>query len=145
MATDLVRAQIQQRNIAADALGDWLKQTHDTLLVLWQREQSPHAESIVKPIGWRRSITHNTITCLECGRPFRQILGRHLKAHGLSVRTYKERYRIPLNASLSSKATTARRRRAIANRRPWELAQEQARLARAKQPSKRTAKEGKRI
>ena len=44
MAKELVRAQIEQKNIAADALGDWLKQVHDTLLALWQREQAPHAE-----------------------------------------------------------------------------------------------------
>jgi predicted transcriptional regulator len=128
MARDLILAQIQQKNIAADALDTWLKQVHDTLLALWQREQSPHAE----PIDWHRSIAHSSITCLECGDAFRQIQPRHLKRHGLTMRTYRERYGIPSDVSLSSRATTLRRRRAIAKRRPWELSPQYGKRAGSK-------------
>jgi hypothetical protein len=72
------------------------------------------------PVDWRKSITRHTVTCLECGQPFKQLSHRHLQEHGLDGRSYRMKYGIPRTQSLTAKATIARRREVIQNVRPWE-------------------------
>jgi len=50
----------------------------------------------------------------------KQLSARHLAHHGLNPRTYRQQFGIPRNQPLSAKATTAMRRQAVQNIRPWE-------------------------
>jgi predicted transcriptional regulator len=40
----------------------------------------------------RRAVGNETIVCLICGRPMRQITNSHLKAHGTTTTAYKRRF-----------------------------------------------------
>ena len=40
----------------------------------------------------RRAVGDETIVCLICGRPMRQITNSHLKAHGTTTTAYKRRF-----------------------------------------------------
>jgi hypothetical protein len=40
----------------------------------------------------RRAVRDDTIVCLICGRPMRQITNSHLKAHGTTTTAYKRRF-----------------------------------------------------
>jgi predicted transcriptional regulator len=122
MAHDLVKAQIAQRHIDADGLNYWLARTHSTLLGLVLTEELPCvALPAANPGHWRRSIREDSITCMVCGKGFRQLGNRHLAQHGLDVRTYRERYRIPVSQPLSAKASTRRRSEIMKTGCTWEL------------------------
>jgi hypothetical protein len=40
----------------------------------------------------RRAVREDSIVCLICGRPLRQITNTHLKGHGTTPNAYKERF-----------------------------------------------------
>jgi predicted transcriptional regulator len=56
------------------------------------------------------SIQRNKVICLECGREFRQVTGRHLAQHKLTSKEYKKKHGIPLRKGLSAKNLSAKRR-----------------------------------
>jgi predicted transcriptional regulator len=127
MAKDLVQAQIQVHSLAPEGMHGLLHDIHTCLVALHVQEASPGLgavaipETTPVPINWRKSITKQTVTCLECGASFKQ-LSAHLKAHGLDCRTYRERYRIPPRQPLAARALTAHRKQIVQQSRPWEKA-----------------------
>jgi predicted transcriptional regulator len=120
MTHDLVRAQIAQRNIDADSIYHWLRETHVTLSALWEAENAPRPQPVVPRVDWRGSIGNDHVTCLVCGTRFRQIGNKHLSSHGLTVSQYRERYGIPEAEKLSARDSTRRRREIMQAVRPWE-------------------------
>jgi predicted transcriptional regulator len=119
MTRDLVKAQIEQRNIDADNLGDWLKSTHGTLLDLWRQGYAPHADPMGNPIDWRESIGLERITCMVCGKALKQLSPQHIKQHGMTARQYRERFGMPPTQPLSSRRVTHRRSQAVRRTKPW--------------------------
>jgi predicted transcriptional regulator len=120
MASDMVKAQIAQRNITAETLYTWLRRTHHTLLNLLLDEQSPaHSLPVANPGGWRSSIRKSTITCLECGQTYRQLVTTHLRKNGLTAAQYRQRHGMPPAQSLAAKALTQRRRQIMHDVKPW--------------------------
>ena len=97
-----------------------------TLSALQAQEASeaiPAASTAETPhLNWGKSITTETITCLECGQTFKQLSIRHLRLHGLDTRSYRTKYGIPPTQPLAARATTERRRQLMRERRPWEKA-----------------------
>jgi predicted transcriptional regulator len=85
---------------------------------------SPLPASGTALVDWRKSITKQAVTCLECGQTFKQLSLRHLRAHGLDNRSYRTKYGIPPTQPLSSRATTERRRQVVQEIRPWEKKQQ---------------------
>jgi hypothetical protein len=66
------------------------------------------------------SIQRNKVICLECGKEFKQLTGRHLALHGLEPKAYKEKYEIPLRQALSARTLSARRRKVVKEEGPRE-------------------------
>ncbi len=128
MAKDLVLAQIQAKALSPDDMHQMLQLTHTSLLALKAQEESEGivavtaAETPAKPVNWRKSITKHTVTCLECGASFKQLSGRHLRAHGLDGMSYRAKYGIPRTQALTAKETTSRRKESMQRSRPWEKA-----------------------
>jgi sRNA-binding protein len=86
-------------------------------------EATPAASASGTPqLNWGKSITTETITCLECGQTFKQLSIRHLGLHGLDTRSYRTKYGIPRTQPLAARATTDRRRQLVREIRPWEKA-----------------------
>jgi predicted transcriptional regulator len=84
-------------------------------------EAIPAASAVgTPPMNWCKSITPETITCLECGQTFKQLSSRHLGLHGLDTRSYRTKYGIPRTQPLAARATTDRRRQLVREIRPWE-------------------------
>jgi predicted transcriptional regulator len=126
MAKDLTRSLVETGGLAAENMQDVLQQTHTTLRVLRDQEESgavtalPVADS--SPVDWRKSISKHVITCLECGHAMKQLSIRHLGQHGLDSRSYRMKYAIPTTQPLAARSTTDRRRQAVRQTRPWEKA-----------------------
>lgn len=54
------------------------------------------------------------ITCLECGKPFQMITGKHLQLiHGMSQDEYRDRWGIPRSVGLATKAVKDSRRKIL--------------------------------
>ena len=83
-------------------------------------QETGNAKNI--PVNWKQSIKKHVIICMVCGAAFKQLSVRHLKEHGLDARSYRVRFGIPRTQPLSSKETTAMRKKIVQRSRPWEKA-----------------------
>ena len=128
IAKELTRTLIEAGGLSAEDMRDTLQKTHATLLTLKIQEESgttssvPMYEAPPAQVNWRKSITKRAISCLECGKTFRQLSSRHLQEHGLDARLYRTKYGILRTEPLAAKTTTARRREVAQEIRPWEKA-----------------------
>lgn len=106
----LIAAQASRTRQTPEQLSEGLRVLFKTLTDLSQREKqlTSTAEHRLEPQG---SIQHNQVVCLECGKAFQLLSTRHLALHGLTHRSYKEKYHIPMTQSLSSRTLSARRRK----------------------------------
>jgi predicted transcriptional regulator len=126
LAKELTLALIETGNVAPEDMQETLQKTYATLTALKAQEESgvfaPAPVSETVPVDWRKSITKHAVTCLACGRAFKQLSLRHLGMHGLDSGSYRTRYGIPRTQPLSARDTTARRRQVVQEIRPWEKA-----------------------
>ena len=128
MAKDLVLAQIQAHKLSPDQMHTALQQTYTSLQVLKTQEDAHGSGTVAtpetpsQPVNWKKNITKHTVTCLECGASFKQLSGRHLKAHGLDGKAYRLKYGIPRTQALAAKEITSRRKEMVQRSRPWEKA-----------------------
>ena len=128
MAKDLVQAQIQTGAVEPEKMMELLKSTTEGLAELSTQYSNPtgpgagdHATP-KEPIDWRHSIKRNSIVCLESGQEFRQLSARHLQKYGLTPKSYREKYGIPMSQPLSAKSVTKKRQEIVRRTRPWEKA-----------------------
>jgi predicted transcriptional regulator len=128
LVKELTLALVETGNMTPEAIQETLETTYATLTALKAQEESgtlaPALTSGTTPVNWRKSITKQAVTCLECGQAFKQLTLRHLKAHGLDHRSYRTKYGIPPTQPLSARATTERRRQVVQEIRPWEKKQQ---------------------
>jgi len=124
MTKELVLAQIRSGMLSPESMQEALRRVFQNLLELKSREESgaPVAETPQAPSDWRQSITRYSVTCLECGRTFKQLSYKHLRQHDLDGRSYRTKYGIPRTQPLSARVTTARRRQIMLETKPWERA-----------------------
>ncbi len=128
MAKDLVQAQIQNGTVEPEKMIELLKSTVEGLTELNNQSSDatgPDAGGNATPkesIDWRKSIKQNSIVCLESGQEFKQLSARHLQKYGLTPKSYRQKYGIPMSQPLSAKSVTKRRRQLAQQIRPWEKA-----------------------
>ena len=128
IAKELTLTLVEAGKLPPEDMQNMLQKTHATLLTLKAQEDIgatttvPVFETPPAVVDWRKSITRRAISCLECGKTFRQLSRRHLMIHGLDSRSYRAKYGIPRTQSLAARETTARRKQIAQERRPWETA-----------------------
>ena len=128
MAKDLILAQIQAQKLSPEEMQTALQHTYNSLLALQAQEETngivavETPETRQGPVHWRKSITKHHVTCLACGQSFKQLSVRHLKEHGLDVRSYRVEYGIPPHQPLSARSVTAMRKEIVQRTRVWEKA-----------------------
>jgi predicted transcriptional regulator len=121
IATVFVVAQIRVRPCPPDVIDQILHTTHATLLALSRREAAQKikrqkdaqlSETLVslRQRPWA-TLQRAQVICLECGKSYRLLSIRHLVLHGLTAKTYKKKWGIPLSQSLSAQSLTKLRRR----------------------------------
>ena len=105
MAKDLVNALIQADQLTPDTMDEALQNIFASLLALQGREERVAA-------GTSPVIGYPAVS--------KQLSSRHLRQHDLNARSYRAKYNIPQTLPLAARATTARRRKAVQETRPWE-------------------------
>ena len=71
----------------------------------------------------KSSIGESYVTCLECGKKYKVIGNRHLKSHGLTTESYKEKWGLKKDVSLAAKSLVRTRRKKMLDMRLWERKQ----------------------
>ena len=128
MAKDLVMAQIAAHRLSPEEMHTVLQQTYASLKALQAQEDTNGSIAVTtvatpaKPVDWRKSITKQRVTCLECGASLKQLSARHLKEHALDGRSYRAKYSIRWTQPLAAKETTAMRKEIVQRSKPWEKA-----------------------
>ena len=126
MAKDLTCTLVETGRLSTEHMHAVLQQTHATLSVLKGLEEAGAATAVPvttsSPVDWRKSISKYAITCLTCGKAFKQLSIRHLGIHGLDGRSYRIKYGIPRTQPLAARSATEWRRQIVQGIRPWEKA-----------------------
>lgn len=126
MAQDLTLALVKAKQLSPEDARQTLEQTHATVLSLQAQPAAKPTDPAPVPKApsgdWQKTITKRTVTCLDCGASFKQLSIRHLRHHGLDMRSYRAKHGIPQSQSLSARDITARRRQMIQETRLWEKA-----------------------
>jgi predicted transcriptional regulator len=113
MAAEIVQVQAGQTRMTPDEIAQALNKTYEALKSLEAKEEEVPEEPRIerKEVEGKASIQRNKITCLECGKEFKQLSKSHLSSHGLTAKEYKEKHGIALGQALVSKDLSAKRRK----------------------------------
>ncbi len=115
-AMEIARAQAGVRPMTAAEVATYVSELVQSLQGVVDGEEVKASPS-VEP---KNSITETYAICLECGKKFKVIGNRHLKAHGLTVKEYKEKWGLKKGTSLAAKSLVRQRRKKMQEMRLWE-------------------------
>ncbi len=119
MAADIIQAQGSTRSMSQEEIANGLHATFKALQAMQLEEtkmahggEAGSAISEGIDLSPEKSIQKNKIICLECGQEFRMLSPKHLKSHGLTGRTYREKYGFSLRQPLCAKSLSDKRKKA---------------------------------
>jgi predicted transcriptional regulator len=108
LTAEIVAAYLRRNQTAFDQLATLISTVHQAVAGLGK----PPAEAVVErtpAVSIRRSITANSVTCLDCGWKG-QMLRRHIStAHGLTVEQYRARWNLLHDHPMVAPAYSERR------------------------------------
>jgi predicted transcriptional regulator len=107
LTAEIVAAHVSKNPTSIDQITALIKEVHQTLSGL-----GSEAEPVKPPaVPIKKSVQKDAITCLECGQS-KKVLKRHLStAHGLSVKEYREKWRLPSDYPMVAPSYAAKRSR----------------------------------
>jgi predicted transcriptional regulator len=92
LTAEIVAAHVSKNAVSMDQIPTLIKEVHKTLSELGSE---PAQEKLTPAVPIKRSVQKDAITCLECGQSGK-MLKRHLSsAHDMSVKEYREKWRLP--------------------------------------------------
>jgi predicted transcriptional regulator len=129
IAAEIVQNQVSTNPMSSEEIVSSLKSVFGALQAIQKSEsdgapfelgraaeEGYGAEKAGEKTDPKASILEDRIICLECGAEMRQLTAKHLGAHGLSPREYKQKYGFPMKQPLSAKALTKARSKAAKKR-----------------------------
>ena len=118
-AIEIARAQAGVRPMTAAEIASYVSELVQTLGDVMNPEEAKPSPA-VDP---KSSIGESYVTCLECGKKYKVIGNRHLKSHGLTTESYKEKWGLKKDVSLAAKSLVRTRRKKMLDMRLWERKQ----------------------
>jgi predicted transcriptional regulator len=107
LTAEIVAAHVSKNPISVDQITALIKEVHKTLSGLGSEPEPMKPPAV--PI--KRSVQRDAITCLECGWSGKMVK-RHLStAHGLGVKEYREKWRLPSDYPMVAPSYAAQRSR----------------------------------
>lgn len=117
LCAEVITAQAQSRMMSSEEVASSIRAVYQTLQELEQHTQEPYEQGTDMEEGLmllrrqpQKTFQRTKVYCLECGKSFKLLSNRHLATHGLTPRSYKQKWGFPLRTSLSAQTLTARRR-----------------------------------
>ncbi|MDR1686389.1 MAG: MucR family transcriptional regulator [Desulfovibrio sp.] len=117
-ALEIVKAQASVRNMSEDEITSMVKKIAADLKSLSCGCALPEAAGA--DAAPEKSIKDRSIVCLECGKTFKILSSRHLAAHGLDAKSYREKWGFRKGTALAAKALQRERRKKMKDMRLWE-------------------------
>jgi predicted transcriptional regulator len=117
-ALEIVKAQASVRTMSEDEITSMVKKLAADLKSLFCGCALP--EDAGADTAPEKSIRDRSIVCLECGKTFKILSSRHLAAHGLDAKSYREKWGLKKGTALASKALQRERRKKMKDMRLWE-------------------------
>ena len=113
LTAEIVQSQTSAKQMTTEEVKTALKDTFQALKSLQAAEitnlvESDSADS-AQVLDPKKSIQKNKVVCLECGKEFRMLSGRHLASHGLDSKTYRKKYGFPARQPLCAKTLSEER------------------------------------
>ena len=106
LTAEIVVAHVSKNAISVDQLPSLIKEVHKTLSGLGSE---PAKEKLTPAVPIKKSVQKDAITCLECGWSAK-MLKRHLTtSHDLSVKEYREKWRLPSDYPMVAPSYAAKR------------------------------------
>ena len=113
LTAKIVQSQTSVKQMSTEEIKIALKDTFQALKSLQAAEvfnppESDSSESaqISDP---KKSIQRNKVVCLECGKEFRMLSGKHLASHGLDSKAYRKKHGFPPRQPLCAKTLSEKR------------------------------------
>ncbi len=111
MTVEILRAQASHAKMSAEEMTDAIRKIYKSLRWMEAQEEKTAKTEEEPVMSGVESIKRSKVICLECGKEFRQLSAKHLQAHGLTPKEYKQKHSIPMRQSLSSRTLSAKRRK----------------------------------
>jgi len=118
MAAEIAAAQAGHATMSAEETEALLERTFK---VLHRMKSVEGGESVevgaereapeLKAVDPKKSIQRNKVSCLECGKEFKQLTATHLKSHGLTPKEYRKKHGFSAKQALAAKNLSAQRRK----------------------------------
>ena len=120
-ALDIVKAQASVRIMAEDEIISMVRRLSSDIKNVAEGESC--VEELVSAdvqSDPRKSIKEKSITCLECGKPFKILTRKHLASHGLDAVEYREKWGLKKDTPLVCKGLQRERRKKMKDMKLWE-------------------------
>ena len=102
--TEIVAAHLRKNTVPVDQVPALISDIHQTIAGLGIKQPD-----LTPAVPIKRSVRKATIVCLECGK-VGKMLKRHLStSHGLSVKEYRERWKLPADYPMVAPNYSAQR------------------------------------
>lgn len=120
-ALEIVATQATTRPMTEDEILRMIKSVANGIALACTEPTSNNtAASQASLLDPKKAIKESTITCLECGNPFKVLTQKHIASHNLTPEAYKEKYDYKKTQPLCSKRLQRERRKKMKEMRLWE-------------------------
>lgn len=91
---DIVSAYVANNAVGAAEVPALIEQTFDALWGIAKKDAQPDQAEVNPAVPVKKSVSPDSITCLECGKKFKS-LKRHLRTdHALTPQEYREKWNL---------------------------------------------------
>jgi predicted transcriptional regulator len=95
ITADIVSAYVSNNSVIRADLPDVIDQTFIALQQAAAKASQPIQDELNPAVSIKKSVTPDTITCLDCGKLFKS-LKRHIRTdHDLTPEEYREKWNLP--------------------------------------------------
>lgn len=119
MALEIVKAQAGFRTMTEDEICSMLQGLSSAISKMLVADETSEALDIERAII-ARTPKDNSITCLECLKPFKMLTHKHMATHGMTPAEYRAKWGYAKDAPLVCKSLQRRRRKKMKDIKLWE-------------------------
>ena len=119
-ALEIVKAQASVRTMSEDEITSMIASVAAGIMSIEGPAPVEEQPPLMNPA---KAIKEASITCLECGKPFKVLTKKHLAHHGLTPEEYRAKYGYKKTQALACKALSRERRKKMKEMKLWERRQ----------------------
>lgn len=122
MAFEMVKAQATTRPMTSAEMMAMAKELAEGMKAMSAGSGvALQEDAAIAPVkDAKKSIKEKSVTCLECGKVFKILSGKHLASHGLDKKSYCEKFGLKPKTSLAAKGLVRARKIKMTEMKLWE-------------------------